>query len=183
MRSRLAIVIVVFVSAAAVAVGVYSFARHGAPGAPYAGLDAREIKALAPERVEGLRRGEGLGYALAAELNDVAGPKHALELDLGLTSEQREAIETIRATMSAEAQSLGTELIEAERALDVAFASGSATPDEVGRLTAEAAAIEARLRAAHLNAHLAVDPLLTDDQRAAYAAARGYGEHGGHTGH
>ena len=165
----------------AVAVGVYVLRGHG--DAPYAGLDQREIKALAPERIEGLRRGEGLGYALAAELNDVAGPKHALELDLGLTSEQREAIETIRATMSAEAQSLGTELIEAERALDVAFASGSATPDEVGRLTAEAAAIEARLRAAHLNAHLAVDPLLTDDQRAAYAAARGYGEHGGHTGH
>ena len=154
----------------------------GGHGAPYAGLDAREIKALAPERIEGLRAGEGLGYALSAELNDVPGPLHALELDLGLTDGQRAAIEAIRAGMNAEARKHGVALIEAERALDAAFAGRTATPAEVARLTAEAAAIEARLRAAHLNAHLATDPILTPEQRTAYAAARGYG-HGGHAGH
>ena len=179
---RRAVIGVAALTAVAVAAGSYLLSRHHLPDAPYAGLDQREIKALAPERIEGLRSGEGLGYALAAELNDVAGPKHALELDLGLTDEQRTAIETIRQSMSAEAQRLGDALIEAERRLDTAFASGT-TPEDVNRLTAEAAAIEAQLRATHLNAHLAVDPLLTDEQRTLYAAARGYGSHGSHTGH
>ena len=147
--------------------------------APYAGLDEREIKALAPEQVEGLRRGEGLGYALAAELNDVPGPKHALELDLGLTDEQRGRVETVFERMNADARAMGEELIAAERALDAALAGRKATPDEISKLTAEAATIEGRLRARHLVAHLETDPILTPDQRAAYAAARGYA----HTGH
>lgn len=152
------------------------------PNAPYAGLDQREIKALAPERIEGLRAGEGLGYALSAELNDVAGPLHALELDLGLTDEQRAAIEAVRADMKAEAQRHGEALIEAERALDAAFAQRTATPEDVERLTATVATIEGRLRATHLKAHIETDPILTPEQRAAYAAARGY-EGGGHNGH
>ena len=167
----------------AMAAGAWFLASgHGA--APYAGLDRRQIKALAPERIEGLRAGDGLGYALSAELNDVPGPLHALELDLGLTDEQRAAIEAVQADMRAEARTHGKALIEAERALDAAFAGRTATPEDVERLTAMVAAIEGRLRAAHLNAHLATDPILTDEQREAYAAARGYGGHGGgHTGH
>ena len=152
-------------------------AHRGA--APYAGLDAREIKSLAPERIEGLRAGDGLGYALAAELNDVPGPKHALELDLGLTEEQRGRVETVFERMNADARALGEELIAAERALDAALASGEATPDDIARLTANAAAIEGRLRARHLVAHLETQPILTTEQREAYAAARGYG-HAGH---
>ena len=60
--------------------------------APYAGQDVREIKALSPERAEGLKAGAGLGYALAAELNGWPGPLHVLELadDLDLSSSQRE---------------------------------------------------------------------------------------------
>ena len=167
----------------ALAAGAWFLARdHGA--APYAGLDQREIKALAPERIEGLRAGEGLGYALSAELNDVPGPLHALELDLGLTDEQRAAIEAVRADMKAEAQRHGEALIAAERTLDAAFAQRTATPKDVEQLTAAVATIEGRLRATHLKAHIETDPILTDEQRAAYARARGYGGHGrGHTGH
>lgn len=165
-----------------VAAAVWFFTSGHSPSGPYAGLDQREIKALAPETVEGLRRGEGLGYALSAELNDVPGPKHALELDLGLTDEQRVAIEAVRAAMAEEARLHGEALIDAERALDDAFAAGTPTPDDVERLTATAAIIEGRVRAAHLKAHLATQPILTPEQREAYAAARGYG-HTGHAGH
>lgn len=165
-----------------VAAAVWFFASEHSSGGPYAGLDEREIKALAPETVEGLRLGEGLGYALSAELNDVAGPKHALELDLGLTDAQRASIEAVRARMNAEARLHGEALITAERAIDAAFAAGTPTPDDIERLTATAAIIEGRVRAAHLKAHIATDPILTPEQRAAYAAARGYG-HSGHAGH
>ena len=180
MRTRTAVALLTAPTiAVAVLAGAWWWSGHDAP---YAGLDAREIKALSPERVEGLRAGEGLGYALAAELNDVAGPKHALELDLSLSEEQRARIEAIRTAMNAEARRHGEALIDAERALDAAFAGGTATPEDVERLTAVAAAIEGRLRAAHLRAHLETQPVLTPEQRAAYAAARGYG-HAGHAGH
>lgn len=167
-------------AAALIVLGTIWFLSGGHGAAPYAGLDQREIKALAPERIDGLRAGEGLGYALSAELNDVPGPLHALELDLGLTDGQRAAIETVQAEMNAEARTHGEALIEAERALDAAFAQRTATPEDVERLTAMVATIEGRLRATHLKAHLATDPILTPEQRAAYAAARGYGGHDGH---
>ena len=48
--------------------------------APYAGLETREIKALSPEQIEDLLAGEGMGYALAAELNHYPGPRHVLAL-------------------------------------------------------------------------------------------------------
>ena len=159
--------------------GVWWWSGHDAP---YAGLDAREVKALAPERIEGLRAGEGLGYALAAELNDVPGPRHALDMDLDLTDAQRASIQAVFDTMNAEARTHGEALIDAERALDAAFAQGTATPEDVERLTALAATIEGRLRAAHLKAHLSTRPILTPEQQAAYAAARGYGQDG-HAGH
>ena len=165
---------------AIVVLAVLWFVAGGHGAAPYAGLDEREIKALSDETVEGLRRGDGLGYALSAELNDVPGPAHALELDLGLTDEQRAAIEAVRATMNAEARLHGEALITAERALDAALASGEPTPDDIERLTATAAIIEGRVRAAHLKAHLATRPILTPEQRTAYSAARGYGAHAGH---
>ena len=184
MRKRTLAVLLGVPTFAIAALGVAWWLTNGHdPNAPYAGLDQREIKALSVERIEGLRAGEGLGYALSAELNDVAGPKHALELDLGLIDEQRAAIEKVEAAMKAEAQRHGEALIAAERALDAAFAERTATPEDVERLTAMVATIEGRLRATHLKAHIETDPILTDQQRAAYAAARGYGGHGGHTGH
>ena len=165
-----------------IALGAAWWLTSGHSNAPYAGLDGREIKALAPETIEGLRSGAGLGYALSAELNDVPGPLHALELDLGLTDEQREAIMAVQERMKAEATLHGEALIDAERALDAAFAAGDPTPDDIERLTATAAIIEGRVRAAHLKAHIATRPILTPEQRAAYAAARGYGN-AGHAGH
>lgn len=143
---------------------------------PYSGLESRQIKALAPERIDGLLNGLGLSYALAAELNGVPGPRHvldladALELDTGTTLK----IEAIFTRMQESARRLGAELVATEARLEEAFASNRATPGEVDSLTAEIAALEGRLRAVHLTAHLETDPLLTRHQKHVYARERGY---------
>src|SRR5690348_13327169 len=43
---------------------------------PYAGQQARAIKALSEADVAALRGGEGMGLAKAAELNGYPGPRH-----------------------------------------------------------------------------------------------------------
>ncbi len=144
--------------------------------APYAGQDARTIKALSSERAERLLAGAGLGYALAAELNGWPGPLHALELadDLSLTPAQRAETEAIRAQMLAEARPLGETLIAAEAALDALFAGGTPDAAAVAAATMEIARIEGQLRAVHLSAHVALKPILTRHQRMIYARTRGY---------
>ena len=155
--------------------------REAQPSAqPYAGLQARPIKALPPERVADLRAGRGAGYALAAELNRYPGPTHVLELKdrLGLTAEQERATRDVFTAMQREAQTLGEQLVELEAQLDAAFAGGKATAAEVGRLTEAIAAVEGRLRAVHLAAHLEQRSLLTEAQVALYDTLRGYSSGG-----
>lgn len=149
---------------------------------PYSGQEAREISAWSDSQLEDLRAGAGLGYALPAELNGLPGPSHVLELaeELDLDPETIATIEAIFQSMRQRAQALGEALIAVEADLDEAFESGSATADEILRLTAEASEIEGRLRAVHLIAHLETAPLLTGHQRMLYAQARGYSD--GHDG-
>jgi hypothetical protein len=66
---------------------------------PYAGEEARAIKALSDQEIEAYLSGQGMGYAKAAELNSYPGPKHVLELarELGLTPAQEEQTLTIHA--------------------------------------------------------------------------------------
>ena len=47
---------------------------------PYAGMQARPIKALSSEQIADLKAGRGMGLALTAELNGYPGPAHLLEL-------------------------------------------------------------------------------------------------------
>lgn len=149
---------------------------HNAPAAPYAGLQDRDIKALSAEEVAGLERGERMGFALAAELNGIPGPRHVLELgeELGLTVEQRRAVESVHERMLAEARELEARVLQLERELDRRFAQGHATPGEVLRLTNGIGEVRGRLRAAHLNAHLETVELLSAGQVEAYARLRGY---------
>ncbi len=154
--------------------------------APYAGQDARAIKALSLERIEGLRAGAGLGYAKAAELNGWPGPLHALELaeDLALDADQETRIMAIRQVMLEHAKPLGEDLIAAEAALDGLFAKSTPDPAEIAEATAEIGRIEAALRAVHLSAHIDVKPVLTRHQRMIYARQRGYEDsHEGHGKH
>jgi len=145
---------------------------------PYAGQQARAIKALSDEDIASLQKGEGMGLAKAAELNGYPGPVHVLALaaQLGLTENQHRQVTAIFERMSAAAKPLGAELIAHEQALDQLFAKGEITLD---RLTAETAAIgelQGRLRSVHLEAHLETRVLLNPDQIARYQQLRGYAE-------
>lgn len=151
-------------------------AGHGSGSTPYAGLQQREIKALSPEESRAFLEGQGMRLALAAELNGYPGPTHVLELaqPLQLTPQQRQATQALMDAHKAEARALGAEVVEAERALDRAFARRTVTEAELARLTARSAELQARLRAAHLRTHLQQAALLTPHQVTQYQVLRGY---------
>ena len=149
---------------------------------PYADETDREIKALAPEEVAGLLDGAGLGFAKAAELNGVPGPRHVLDLasELALSDEQRARVQVVYDRMHAEAVELGALVVELERELDRAFADQQLIPEEVDRLTIEIGNARGRLRATHLVAHLETAGALTSGQIARYGHLRGYAAHSRH---
>jgi Spy/CpxP family protein refolding chaperone len=164
-------------------------AQHAQHLQPYAGLQARPIKALSAEQIADLRAGRGMGFAMAAELNGYPGPRHVIELAdaLKLTAEQRAATESLFHKMQAETIPIGERLIAQEAELDRRFAEKSI--DDAGLIAATQAigATEAALRAAHLRYHLVTAEVLTPEQILRYAELRGYaadgaaaGEHGGH---
>jgi hypothetical protein len=147
-------------------------------GSEYAGLEQRRVKALSEERARGLAEGAGLRYAMAAELNGHAGPKHVLELaePLELTAEQRMEVESSFARMREEAVALGTEIVAAEEELDRRFAHRHLDEAQLAELTARIATLEGKLRFVHLRAHLETDAVLSVDQRQRYVELRGYAE-------
>lgn len=150
---------------------------------PYAGEEQRHIKALSPERIEGLEAGHGLGYAKAAELNGYPGPKHVLELadDLGLDDDQLRRTEALKETMHERAGELGRDLIAVEAELEAAFAEETITRERLVELVSRSARIEGQIRLVHLQAHLQQVELLEDQQVDEYMRLRGYTEqNGGH---
>src|SRR5215207_11156462 len=92
---------------------------------PYAGLQARSVKALSDQQVADLRAGRGMGLALPAELNGYPGPAHVLELgdQLRLTKEQRIRVQELHAAMKVEAIPLGERPMTQEADLDRQFAT------------------------------------------------------------
>jgi hypothetical protein len=155
-------------------------AAMAAQPSPYAGQQSRAIKALSDSEIDDLANGRGMGLAKAGELNGYPGPIHVLEMgaELGLTPDQRTALAAIKDRMSAAAKPLGREIIARERALDEQFASGRITQPELAALTSEIGALQARLRAVHLAAHLETKEVLSAAQIARYDALRGYGAAG-----
>jgi len=147
---------------------------------PYAGQQTRQIKTLSDDDISALLKGEGMGFAKAAELNGYPGPKHVLDLadHLKLTADQRRQIQAIFDKMSAAAKPLGAELVEKERALDQLFQHGEITPHRLAAETAAIGDLQGRLRAVHLSAHLETKALLRADQIALYEHLRGYGDPG-----
>ena len=121
--------------------------------------------------------GRGMGLARAGELNHYPGPAHVLDLwdRLGLTPGQVGAVQASFGRMEAAAKPLGAELIRRERALDDLFKAGTVTPEALAAETQAIAAVQGRLRAVHLAAHLEMRAVLRAEQVAAYDALRGYG--------
>jgi hypothetical protein len=143
---------------------------------PYAGQQARTIKALSDDDIATLSKGEGMGMAKAAELNGYPGPAHVLALaaQLGLTETQQRDVAAIFARMNAAAKPIGGELIAQEQTLDQLFAKGKITLDQLAAATAAIAELQGRLRSVHLAAHLETRALLSADQIARYQQLRGY---------
>jgi hypothetical protein len=157
-----------------------AFAQHSHPGtaahSPYAGLEARRIKALSDQQIDDVKAGRGMSLALPAELNGYPGPSHVLELagKLALTPEQLARTRALFAEMQAGAVSLGARVIESERLLDALFAEGVAAPETLVAATTRSALSQGELRAHHLKYHLEMRDLLTPDQRTRYDELRGY---------
>ena len=155
---------------------------------PYAGQETREIKALSPDDVEGYLAGKGMGFAKAAELNGYPGPSHVLAMaaELGLSAEQRRRTEALFKTMETKAKESGRRLVEEERRLDQLFASHSITAASLAESLKRIGELQARVRQAHLEAHLAQMDILTGEQVTSYMRLRGYGDgskghdHSGH---
>jgi Spy/CpxP family protein refolding chaperone len=162
-----------------------SVALAQVPASPYAGQDERDIKALSPEDIDSYQSGKGLGLAKAAELNGYAGPRHVLELasQLNLTPEQRAKTEALFTSMTSEAASLGQLLVLEERKLDRLFAAKVITPELLSNSLREIGALQARVRAAHLLAHIAQVDILSREQNRQYVQLRGYESPGAHPGH
>jgi len=158
--------------------------------APYAGQQARQVKALSNPEIDDLRAGRGMGLAKAAELNSYPGPAHVLELrdQLQLSPQQVQRTEELRAAMTRDAVPLGDLILQREAALDGLFRDGKATEAAVQAASVEIGALQGQLRAVHLNTHIAMKALLKPEQVAAYDRLRGYAEasdakpagHGGH---
>src|SRR5689334_11481844 len=129
---------------------------------PYGGMQTRIIKALSDEQIGDLKAGRGMGLALAAELNGFPGPIHVLELadKLGLTVEQRGAVDALYAAMKAAAVPIGERLIREEAELDRLFATRSVTPVSLAAATRAIGATQAELRNAHLAYHLSTVAIL-----------------------
>ena len=173
---------------AAITLAMAPYARS-AETQPYAGLEARSIKALSDEQIADLKAGRGMGLALAAELNGYPGPTHVLELaePLGLSAEQRAKVAELFAAMRAETVPLGEKLIAQETDLERLFAGKTITPASLVSTTQAIGATHAALRAAHLKYHLATVAVLAPTQIGRYAELRGYAGdqqpkpmHGGH---
>lgn len=167
----------------------FPFALPGsaAETSPYAGEEARDIKALSDSEIADLLAGRGMGFAKAAELNGYPGPKHVLELanELHLSPGQREQTQAVFARMEASARELGSKLVDVERELDSLFREGTVTADSLAESLSQIGALQAQLRGAHLQAHLEQVGILKQGQVARYMELRGYGDgaHGDHTHH
>lgn len=165
-----------FIAAPLIVLWLAGPAASQTPASPYAGEQARSIKALSDSDVTGLLEGQGAGFAKAAELNGYPGPMHTLELKepLALRPDQVAASAALLAAHKHKAREIGRELVAAERRLDAMFAARQAEATAVEQATRDVALLHARLRAEHLNTHLAQTALLDATQIERYAVLRGY---------
>jgi hypothetical protein len=142
----------------------------------YAGMEKREIKALDSAAMEDYMTGAGMGFALSAELNGYPGPRHVLELadSVALTAAQRTAMEELFERLQRQAIETGKQVVELERQLDQRFAHRHIDTVVLADLTGRISALNGRLRAIHLQAHLDATAILDERQVRAYNRLRGY---------
>ena len=143
---------------------------------PYVGEEARPIKSLSREQIDGYLNARGMGLAKAAELNSYPGPMHVLELrdQLDLTREQVEQAQRAFDNMKRRATEFGRAIVARERELDELFAHKTIDERAMDGKVLEIGRLQAELRAAHLRAHLRMREVLTPRQIDEYDRLRGY---------
>ncbi|MDP8923129.1 MAG: DUF305 domain-containing protein [Chloroflexota bacterium] len=153
-------------------------AMAGRERSPHAGtFDPNStIRALTPSEIADIRAGAGAGLARAAELNGYPGPRHVLDLAdrLGLSEEQRLAVQGVYDRMAATAPAAGQRFLDAQARLEEDLRAGTLTTEVLPTRITEAGQLQSALQSIHLEAHLATAAILTPEQIAAYDDARGY---------
>jgi Spy/CpxP family protein refolding chaperone len=145
---------------------------------PYAGQQARSVKALSNEEIADYLQGHGMGLSKVAELSHYPGPRHVLDQadELGLSAEQLAKTHAIWEAMDTKARALGASIVEKEIALEGMYSKGAATPAETRTVVDEIARLQADLRYTHLTAHISMRSVLSPDQVAKYDELRGYSD-------
>ena len=152
-------------------------ANGAAQQSPYVGMENRSIKALSADQVDAYLLGEGMGLALAAELNGLPGPKHVLDLsaELELSEAQRQEMELLYLAMNERAVALGHDIVARETRLDKAFVERTLTRESLRGQLDTLGLLHGELRFTHLAAHLQTVDVLSDHQVMLYQELRGYG--------
>lgn len=144
----------------------------------YAGEETRSIKSLSDDDLSELRRGGGWGFAKAAELNGMPGPFHVLKMadQIALDDDQKIRVRIIFENMQREAIVEGARYISLEEDLEAKFRKRDVSATELKTDLVEIEESRARLRFAHLSAHLMLLDILTEPQVDTYNRLRGYKE-------
>jgi uncharacterized protein (DUF305 family) len=153
--------------------------QHNPSGAsPYLDQLNSSVRGLSQEEIDGLLAGEGMGYARSAELNGYPGPRHVLDMagELQLNLEQTTSITAIFDDMKEQAVALGEEIVGAESLLGQSFADKTVSEESLQAQLSELTDLYSELRQVHLQAHLAVTPLLSAEQLEQYQTLRGYAQ-------
>jgi Spy/CpxP family protein refolding chaperone len=93
---------------------------------------------------------------------------------LKLTTSQVAATRTLMEQHKAQVRELGAQLVQAERELDALFRDKRVSEEDIALRTEQIAALQARIRASHLQTHLQQTKLLTAAQVDRYQVLRGY---------
>ena len=146
----------------------------------YANQQTRNIKALSPEDIAGLRAGAGTpfgGMAKLAELHSYPGPRHVLDAveagELEVTDQQLEQINALYQAMKSNAIEIGEEIIQLETGVDDAFTSRTITNELLPEMVLESGRLYGRLRLVHLETHLSMSEILAPHQVEQYNRLRG----------
>lgn len=149
---------------------------HHNQQSPYSGEEKRAVKSLSDEDVRNYLEGKGMGLAKAAELNGYPGPMHVLENEssLGLSAEQKKAVQDSFDRMKQKAVDLGKQIVENEKELDSLFGKSEITSDVLQNKTRKISELQGDLRTTHLQAHLEMKKILSPEQVEKYNRLRGY---------
>ncbi|MFD2532709.1 hypothetical protein [Gracilimonas halophila] len=147
----------------------------------YSGQQDREIASLSETEIEGLKSGAGTpfnGMAKPAELNGYPGPRHVLDAyeagSFDLNKDQIVQIRQLFKNMQEKAIPLGEQIIAIEKKMDNAFKIKDISSGMLREMISKSTDLYAELRFVHLNTHLQMVDILTQQQVQAYNRMRGY---------